>query len=61
MAEVKPRRIVQITEIDDLGRRVPVIVTADEYVVRATERAIEERVHAELGPLTAGGRPEREQ
>lgn len=47
--EAVPRRLVQVTDVDAEGRRWPVLVTADAHVVRATERAIRERISEELG------------
>ena len=56
MPEAAPRRLVQITDVDDEGRRLPVLVTSDPYVVAATERAIRERV-GQLGTGSGGGMP----
>jgi len=45
----RPRRLIQVTDVDEAGRRQTVLVTADPHVVRATERAVRERVSEELG------------
>lgn len=47
--EVVGRRLVQLTDVDGDGRRWPVLVTADPYVVAATERAVRRRVREHLG------------
>ena len=42
---------VQLTDVDEQGRRFPVLVTADPAVVAATERAIRDRVAEHLAPV----------
>lgn len=50
--DLRRRRLVQLSDVDDEGRRWPVLVTADPHVIAATERAVRERVAEELGTPT---------